>query len=89
MSTIAVIRVLCEANPSLGTTIVNGLLARATVLGGATAFFSGLPAALFAQDAIPARLRADLINRGMGAGFRVGMLFGPLIFVLFVAKVVS
>jgi hypothetical protein len=72
MSTIAAIRVLCEANPSLGTAIVNGLLAWGTVLGGCTAFFSGLPAALLALDATPAQVRADLINRWMGIGFRIG-----------------
>lgn len=89
VTAIAGIRVLCDGNPSLGTAIVNGLLAWATVLGGFTAFFSGLPAALFALDTTPARVRADLINRGLGVGFRFGMLFGPLMFVLFVAKVVS
>ena len=89
MFVIATIRVFCEANPSLGTAVVNGLLAWATALGGFTAFFSGLPAAVFARDRTPARVRADRINRGMGAGFRIGMFFGPLIFVLFVAKVVS
>jgi hypothetical protein len=89
MSTIATIRVLCETNPSLGSTIVNGLLAWATLLGGATAFGSGLPAALFALDTTSAPVRADLINRGLGLGFRVGMFIGPLILVLFVARLVS
>jgi hypothetical protein len=66
------------------------MLAWATVLGGCTAFGSaGLPAALFALDTTPVRVRADLINRGLGADFRLGMLGGPLIFILFVAKVVS
>ncbi len=69
--------------------MVNGLLAWATVLGGFTVFFSGLPAALFARDATPAHVRADPINRGLGLGFRFGMFLGLLIFVLFVAKVVS
>jgi hypothetical protein len=89
MPVTAVIHILCEANPSLGTAVINGLLAWATVLGGATAFCSGLPAALFALDTTPARVRADLINRGLGVGFRIGVLFGPLIFFLFVARVVS
>jgi len=39
MSVTAVIRIPCESNPSLGTTVVNGLLAWAGVLGGATVFF--------------------------------------------------
>jgi hypothetical protein len=85
----AVIHVFCETNPSLGTAIVNGLLAWATVLGACTAFFSGLPAALFARDATPAHVRADLINRGMGIGFRLGMLLGPLMFFVFIAKIAS
>ena len=86
---IAVIRILCEANPSLGTAVVNGLLAWATVLGGCTAFGSGLPAALFALDTTPANVRADLINRGMGFGFRLGMGFGLLMFFVFIARLVS
>lgn len=89
MALIAIIRVLCETNPSLGTTMVNGLLAWGTILGASTAFFSGLPAALFARDTTPAHVRADLINRGMGIGFRVGMLAGPLTLFVFIAKIVS
>jgi|HubBroStandDraft_6_1064221.scaffolds.fasta_scaffold30006_4 hypothetical protein len=89
MSAIATIRILCEANPSLGTAIVNGLLAWATVLGGFTAFCAGLPAALFALDTTPAQVRADLINRGLGIGFGVGMLLGPLMFFVFVARIAS
>ncbi len=89
MSVIATIRILCETNPSLGTAVVNGLLAWATILGGVTAFCSGLPAALFALDTTPAHVRADLINRGLGLGFRGGMFFGLLMFFVFVAKIVS
>jgi hypothetical protein len=86
---IATIHILCADDPSLGTAIVNGLLAWATVLGGVTAFCSGLPAALFALDTTPAHVRADLINRGLGIGFRGGMLLGPLTFFVFIARVVS
>jgi len=89
MSVTATIRVFCEANPSLGSAVVNGLLAWGTVLGASTAFFSGLPAALFARDATPAHVRADLINRGMGIGFRIGMFVGPLMCFVFVARIVS
>ncbi|HWY19097.1 MAG TPA: hypothetical protein VNY27_10370 [Solirubrobacteraceae bacterium] len=89
MSGPAVIHILCEASPSLGTSVVNGLLAWATVLGGVTAFCSGLPAALFALDATPAHVRADLINRGMGIGFTIGMPLGLLTFFVFVARIVS
>jgi hypothetical protein len=85
----AVIRIFCEANPSLGTAVVNGLLAWATTLGGCTAFFSGLPAALLALDTTPAHVRADLINRGMGIGFSAGMLIGLLMCFVFIARVVS
>jgi hypothetical protein len=65
------------------------LLAWATVLGGFTAFCSGLPAALFALDTTPADVRADLINRGLGIGFRIGMLFGPLMCFVFIARLAS
>jgi hypothetical protein len=89
MSTIATIHVLCEGNPSLGSTVVNGLLAWATVLGGFTAFGSGLMAALLALDSTRAELRADLINRGLGVGFAIGMALGFLMFVLFAANLIS
>ena len=89
MSSPAIIRVLCETNPSLGTAVVNDLLAWGTVLGASTAFCSGVPAALFARDATPARIRADLINRGLGIGFRIGMFVGPLMFFVFIARIVS
>jgi len=89
MSVIAVIRVFCESNPSLGTAFVNGLLAWAGVLGGGTALGAGLPAALFALDSTRADVRADLINRGIGVGFMFGMAFGALLFFLFVARLVS
>ncbi len=89
MSTIATIHVLCEANPSLGTTVVNGLLAWAGVLGGCTVFCSGLPAAVAVF--IPGRPQAlsRRINRWLGIGFLVGMLIGPLVFFAFVARIVS
>jgi hypothetical protein len=86
---VATIRILCEANPSLGTAIVNGVLAWATILGASTAFFSGLPAALLALDATPASVRSDLINRGMGIGFRVGMVLGLLMCFVFSARIAS
>jgi hypothetical protein len=89
MSAIATIRILCEANPTLGSAVVNGLLAWGAVLGASTAFCSGLPAALFARDTTPAHIRADLINRGLGIGFRIGMLVGPLMCFVFVAKIAS
>jgi hypothetical protein len=89
MSISAIIRVLCEANSSLGTAVVNGLLAWAGVLGGLTAFFSGLPAAVAVF--VPGRPEAlsSRINRGLGQGFLVGMLFGVLMFFVFVAKLAS
>lgn len=89
MSAIAVIRVLCETDPSFATTVVNGLLAWATFLGGLTAFCAGLPAALFALDTTPASVRADMINRGLGVGFCAGMLLDPLTLFVFIARLVS
>ncbi len=85
----AAIHILCDDNPSLGTAFVNGLLAWATTLGGGTALGAGLPAALMTLDSTRAGVRADLINRGMGAGFIVGAAAGGLMFFVFVARVVS
>ncbi len=89
MFVIATIRVFCEANPSLGTAVVNGLLAWAGFLGGATVLCSGLPAAVALF--IPSRpdSLARRINQGLGTGFLAGMAGGLLLFFVCVAKVVS
>ena len=89
MSTIAIIRILCEVNPSLGTAVVNGLLAWAGVLGGCTVFFSGLPAAVALL--VPSRPDSLVrrINRGLGWGFAFGMLLGPLTLFVFATRMVS
>jgi hypothetical protein len=83
------IRILCEANASLGTAVVNGLLAWATVLGGLTVLCSGLPAAVAVF--IPSRpdSLARRINQGLGYGFLLGMFLGALLFFVFVARLVS
>lgn len=67
----AVIRILCETSTPLASAVVNGLLAWAGLLGGFTAFFSGLPpeVALFVPSR-PASL-ARRINWGLGAGRRL------------------
>jgi hypothetical protein len=85
----AVIHVFCQADPSLGTAVVNGLLAWATILGACTVLFSGLPAAvaLFIPSR-PASL-ARRINQGLGIGLLVGMSGGLLMFFVFIAKVAS
>ncbi len=85
----ATIRVFCESNPSFGTAVVNGLLAWATLLGGGTALGGGLPAALMALDSTRADIRADLINRGIGAGFALGATLGFLTFIVFATRLVS
>ena len=89
MIAIGAIRILCEANPSLGTTIVNGLLAWIAVLGGLTVFCSGLPAAVALF--IPSRPNSleRRINRGLGYGFVIGTPLGLLMFFVFIARVVS
>jgi hypothetical protein len=46
-------------------------------------------AALFALDSTRAELRADLINRGLGVGFALGMASGFLMFIAFVARLIS
>jgi hypothetical protein len=83
------IRILCEANPSFGTVVVNGLLAWATVLGGCTVLFSGLPAAVALFIPSKPDSLARRINQGLGYGFLLGMAGGLLLFFVFVAKVVS
>lgn len=89
MSAIAVIHILCEGNPSLGTAVVNGLLAWASWLGACTVFFSGLPAAVALF--IPSRpdALARRINRGLGIGLVAGMGGGPLMCFVFIDRVVS
>jgi hypothetical protein len=88
MFVIATIRVFCEGHTSLGTTIVNGLLAWA-FLGASTAFWSTLPAAVALF--VPSRpdSLARRINQGLGIGFLAGMLIGPLVLFAFVARIVS
>jgi hypothetical protein len=89
VSVIATVRIFCSANPSLGTAVVDGLLAWAGVLGGFTVFFSGLPAAvaLFVPSK-PSSL-ARRINQGLGRGFVLGMLLGPLTLFVFITRIVS
>jgi MFS superfamily sulfate permease-like transporter len=89
MSAIATIRVFCEGNPSLGTAVVNGLLAWAGFLGGCTVLCSGAPAAVALL--IPSRpdSLARRINQGLGYGFLLGMFLGALLFFVFVARLVS
>ncbi len=89
MPATAVIRILCNASPLLASAVVNGLLAWAGLLGGCTAFFSGLPAAvaLFIPSRPASLMRR--INWGLGIGFMVGMLLGPLMLFVFVARMVT
>ncbi len=85
----AVIHVFCETNPSFTTTVVNGLLASATVLAGCVAFWSGLPAAVSLFVTVRPEMRTDAISKGMGIGFIVGVPFGALMLFVFIAKVAS
>jgi hypothetical protein len=89
VTAIATIRVFCEGNPSLGTAVVNGLLAWAGLLGGLTVLFSGLPAAVALF--IPSRpdSLARRINQGLGYGFLAGVPLGALLFFVFVARLNS
>jgi hypothetical protein len=89
MSTIAAIHVFCQGNPSLGSAVVDGLLAWAAFLGASTAFWSALPAAVALF--IPSRpdSLSQRIDRELGQGLLVGTLFGALLFFVFVARIVS
>jgi hypothetical protein len=85
----AVIHLLCQTNPSFATTVVNGLLASATVLAGCIAFLSGLPAAMSLFVAATPEMRTDAISKGMGIGFMWGIPLGTLTLFVFVARLVS
>ncbi|HEY2535425.1 MAG TPA: hypothetical protein VGI24_00380 [Solirubrobacteraceae bacterium] len=89
MTTIGVIRILCDTDPSFGTTVVNGLLAWMAVLGGVTVFCSGLPAAVAVF--IPSRPDSleRRIARWQGYGFVFGVFMGALMFFVFIARVAS
>jgi len=79
VTAMATIHVLCETSVSLGTSVIDGLIAWATILSAGTAFGAGLPAAmLLFDDTVRAKERADQINRGIGVGFIVGVFIGPL-----------
>ncbi len=89
MTAIGAIRILCETDPSFGTTVVNGLLGSIAVQGGCTVFCSGLPAAVAvffpsSPDSLERR-----IGRWQGYGFIVGVPAGLLTFFVFIARVVS
>jgi hypothetical protein len=89
MPAIATLRVLCETDPTLAASIVNGLLAWAATLGGFTVFFSGLPAAVALF--IPSRPESlsRRINWGMGVGLLIGTFFGLLMLIVFVGKIAT
>lgn len=90
VTAIATIHVLCETSVSLGTAIVNGLLAWATFLGAGTALEAGLPAAmLLFDDKTRATDRADRVNRGLGVGFLIGVCVGLLMLIVFIARMAT
>jgi hypothetical protein len=85
----AVIRILCETDPSFATAVVNGLLASATVLAGCMAFWSGVPAAMSLFVPATPKMRTDAVNKGMGIGFMWGIPLGALTLFVFAARFVS
>jgi hypothetical protein len=89
VTAIATIRIFCEADTSLGSAVVNGLLAWGTFLGASTAFWSAVPAAVALF--IPSRpdSLSRRIDRGLGQGLLIGMFVGALLFFVFVARIVS
>jgi hypothetical protein len=86
---LAAIHILCEANPSPATAVVNGVIAGSTMLGAGTAFGGGLAAAGLAFSAAAPEVRADHINRGLGAGFLIGSALGLLMLIVFSGRVVT
>jgi hypothetical protein len=86
---IAVVRILCQMTPSFTTSLVNGLLASATTMGGSMALLSGLPAAMSLFVPVKPEMRADAINRGLGLGFLIGAILGSLMLFVFIARLAS
>jgi MFS family permease len=86
---VAVVHLLCQANPSFATAVVNGLLAAATALGGCVAFGSGALAAISLFPPAKPWRRTNAISMGMGWGFMLGMVAGPLTLFVFVDRLVS
>jgi hypothetical protein len=89
VTAISAIRIICETDPSVGTTVVNGLLGSTAVLGGFTVFCSGLPAAVAVF--IPSRPDSleRHIGRWQGYGFIAGVPAGLLTLFVFIARIVS
>jgi hypothetical protein len=85
----ATIRILCEADNSLGSAIVNGLLAWAGFLGGCTVLFTGLPAAVAMILPDRAETLSKRLDRWLAVGFILGMSGGLLMFFVFVARIAS
>ncbi|MGH2853796.1 MAG: hypothetical protein ACRDLF_06355 [Solirubrobacteraceae bacterium] len=85
----AVIHVFCQTSPSFATSLVNGLLAAATALGGCMAVNSGLLAAISLFVPVKPEMRANAINIGVGIGFMMGMACGPLMLIAFIARLGS
>jgi hypothetical protein len=89
VSAIAAIHVLCEANPSFGTSVVNGLLAGATALSACTAFGAGSLAAMSMFIPVGPAARTNAINMGLAWGFLFGMLASCLMLFVFIARIVT
>jgi hypothetical protein len=89
VTAIAAIHVLCEANPSLGTPLVNGLLAGATALSAGTAFGAGLLATISMFVPVRPEARTNAINLGLAWGFLIGIGAGLLMLFVFIARIVT
>jgi hypothetical protein len=89
MAVASIIHILCEGNSSPGTAIVNGLLAWAAFLGGSTAFWSGLPAAVALLIPSKPESLSRRINHGLGVGLVAGMGGGLLLFFVFIARIAA
>jgi hypothetical protein len=92
VTAIATIRILCEADTSLGSAVVNGLLAWATIKAhppGCTVLFTGLPAAVAMILPDRAETLSKRLDRWLAVGFILGMSGGLLMFFVFVARIAS
>ncbi len=85
--------IVCRcANPPVttGKAVVDGLIAFASCLGlGSCAGGGSAALALAFTSRVDPDERADMINRGMGAGFAFGVALGVVAFVAYASKVIT
>jgi hypothetical protein len=82
-------RVFCSAPVSDGDAVVHGIIAMAAIVGLGAALGTGVPAAAYAFSRASAEARSDVINRGQGVGFLLGLVVGVSFFAMFAGRLVT